>query len=104
MYLRLLSDSLENWTDELSEEALIEHALQCRHEMLNTFSGRGDTIYRLLGAEVAYDRALIKLCGALNIECDVGNFAFPNQERLRVEEALAKNGVDLAGLSRVRQL
>ncbi|HEY5110971.1 MAG TPA: hypothetical protein VII67_01430 [Acidimicrobiales bacterium] len=104
MYIRLLSDSLEHWTDELTKEALIEHALTCHDEMLETFSGRGDTIYRLLGAEVAYDRALIKLCEAFNIECDVVNFAFPNQERLRVERALATNGVDLGALARVQQL
>jgi hypothetical protein len=103
MYIRLLSDSLENWTDELTEEALIEHALTCRHEMLETFSGGGDTIYRLLGAEVAYDRSLIKLCEALNIDCELVNFAFPNQERRRVEVALAGRGVDLDALSRAQQ-
>jgi len=104
MYARLLSDSLEDWNEELTSEALIEHALTCRHEMLETPSAQRDTIYGLLGAEIAYDRALIKLCAALNIACVVMNFAFPKQERRRVETELAKSGINLAALSQSRQL
>ena len=101
MYVRLLSASLEDWTDELTIEELIDHVLACRNEMLETLSGERDTVYALLGAEVAYDRALIKLCAVLNIEGDVVSFTSPKQERHRVEAALAKCGVDLASLSRV---
>ena len=101
MYVRLLSDSLEDWTDQLTIEALIDHALTCRHEMLETLSGQRDTVYGLIGAEVAYDRALIKLCAVMNIDCEVVNFVFPRQERRRIEAVLATSGVDLAALSRL---
>ena len=101
MYVRLLSASLEDWTDELTIEELIDYVLACRHEMLETLSGQRDTVYGLLGAEVAYDRALIKLCAVLNIECDVVSFTSPKQERRRVEAVLATCGVDLASLSLV---
>jgi len=103
MYVKLLSDSLEDWTEELSPEELVDYALACRREIPETPSVQRDTVYGLLGAEVAYDRVLIKLCAAMNFECVVVNFAFPKQERRRVEAELAVRGVDLAVLSRTRQ-
>jgi hypothetical protein len=52
-----------------------------------------------LAAEIAYDRALIRMCEIHGIDVALTNFAYPKSERARIERMLALAGVDLAGLA-----
>ena len=63
MYVDMLSSALDTWVDELTGTPLIDYTLVCRADMLATRPHHGDTAYSLASAaEIAYDRALIKLC------------------------------------------
>lgn len=104
MYVDLLSSALEEWEDDLSGEALVDYAMTCRNEMLTTVPRRGKSAYVALAAEIAYDRALIKLCAAYGIDAVPADFAHPGDERAQLEQALADAGVDLAALARRRRL
>jgi hypothetical protein len=64
---------------------------------------QGHTALVALAAEVAYDRALIKLCEAHSIEVVDMNFLHPRQERARLEAALVAAGIDLACRGRGQQ-
>jgi hypothetical protein len=106
MYTHLLSSVFDDWVDALSGETLIDYALICRAETLGPLSqdARGSTsAYIALGAEVAYDRALIKLCVANGIEVSAEGFSHPAAERNRLERELASCGIDLADLARQRK-
>ncbi len=103
MYVDILSSALDDWTDELTGSALVDHVLACRAEMLNAGPRNGDTAYSSLAAEVTYDRALIKLCEMNYVAVTPGNFAFPRQERARLERELAAAGINLAALARRRR-
>lgn len=98
MYSDLLSSVFEDWVDELTGAALVDYALVCRVEMLTPRSTGSAS--DALAAEIAYDRALIKLCAARDIVVDVTAFARPRPERERLERALAAVGLDLVALSR----
>jgi len=99
MYVDLLSSALDTWIDELTGGALIDYALSCRAEMLRVGPHRGDTAYSSLAAEIAYDRALIKLCQTNEVPVTATSFAYPRDERARLEGELATAGVDLAALA-----
>ncbi len=103
MYVDILSSALSEWGDELSGNALVDHALCCRTEMLCVAPYHHDTAYSSLAAEIAYDRALFKLCEANGIPVAATSFAFPRQERARLESKLATTGIDLAVLARRRR-
>jgi hypothetical protein len=103
MYVDILSSALDSWVDELIGTALVDYALVCRAEMLGVGSHRGDTAYSSLATEIAYDRALIKLCETNNVAVEATSFAFPRQERARLEHELAVTGIDLAALARRRR-
>jgi hypothetical protein len=100
MYSDILSSALDDWEGEMTRTALVEYVLRCRAEMLDAGTQRGDTAYRSLARELAYDRALMKLCEASGVAVTVTNFASPHQERARLESELAKAGTDLVGLAR----
>lgn len=105
MYTHLLSSVFDDWVDALSGETLIDYALVCRAETLAPLShdAQGSTsAYIALGAEVAYDRALIKLCEANGIEVSADGFSHPAAERNRLERELATCGIDLADLAHRR--
>jgi hypothetical protein len=106
MYTHLLSSVFDEWVDALTGEALIDYALICRAETLGQLSqdARGRTsAYIALGAEVAYDRALIKLCVASGIEVSAEGFSHPAAERNRLERKLASCGINLAHLARQQE-
>jgi hypothetical protein len=103
MYADILSSALDTWVDELSGRALIDYALSCRAEALAVGPHRGDTAYSCLAAEIAYDRVLIKLCETNNVPVMAASFAYPREERARLEAELAIAGVDLAALGRRRE-
>ncbi|HVA53206.1 MAG TPA: hypothetical protein VNF05_06800 [Acidimicrobiales bacterium] len=104
MYADLLSDALENWDGELSAGALFDHVLECRIEMLSARPSTGDDAYLTLAKEIAYDRALIKLCATHGIEARAVDFAHPGEERSRLERALSNHGVNLTELAQRRPL
>lgn len=99
MYVELLATAMNEWVDEADHVDLVEHALTCRTNML-TASRRSENAYSALGAEVSYDRALVKLAQALHISTNLSNFSRPSEERRRLERALAEAGVDLGALAR----
>jgi len=103
MYVDILSCALDTWIEELTGSALIDHALSRRAEMLGVGPRRGDTAYSSLAAEIAYDRALIRLCEANDVPVMAASFAYPRDERARLEGELATAGVDLAALARRRR-
>jgi hypothetical protein len=103
MYVDILSSALDTWVDGLTGPALIDYALVCRAEMLAAGPHHGDTAYSTLSAEIAYDRALIKLCESNGVAVVATSFAFPRQERTRLERDLATAGIDLAELARQRR-
>lgn len=105
MYTHLLSSVLDDWVDAFTGDALVDYALVCRAEMLASpsrysNSSRDWSAYSALGAEIAYDRALIKLCAANGIEVSVKGFSHPAAERARLERQLAISGIDLMDLAR----
>jgi hypothetical protein len=103
MYVDILSSALDDWVDELTGPALVDYALCCRTELFEAGPHYGGAAYALLAVEIAYDRALIRLCSANDIAVIAAAFAFPGQERARLERELATIGIDLAELARHRQ-
>jgi hypothetical protein len=103
MYVDILSSALDTWVDELTGTALVDYALECRAEMLEVGANHGDTVYSSLAAEIAYDRALMKLCETLGMTVMVKRFANPRAERARLERELTVAGVDLPALGRRRR-
>jgi hypothetical protein len=103
MYAHILSSALNDWVDELTGDALVDYALVCRTEMRRPPQYQGETALIALAAEVAYDRALIKLCEAHGIGVVDLSFLHPRQERARLEAALVAAGIDLAGRDQGRQ-
>ena len=104
MYADLLTNALASWDGELSAEALFDHVLACRVAMLSATPSPGDEAYLTLAKEIAYDRALIKLCATHGIDARAVDFAHPGDERSRLERALTNHGVNLTELSRERPL
>jgi hypothetical protein len=102
MYADLLANALANWDGESSAGDLFDHVLECRIEMLSATPSPGDDAYLTLAKEIAYDRALIKLCATLGIDARAVDFAHPGEERSRLERALTDHGVNLTELSRKR--
>jgi hypothetical protein len=100
MYVDILSSAMDAWVEELTGDALIEYALVCRAQLLSSATRSGSMASRALASEIAYDRALIRLCETHEIEVAITNFAFPRSERARIERLLAVAGVDLAALAR----
>jgi hypothetical protein len=103
VYAHILSSALDDWVDELTGDALIDYALVCRDEMIKPGGRHGETALMALSAQVAYDRALLKLCEAHGIDIDNLSFAHPRQERARLEAALAAAGLDLDRRAQGRQ-
>ena len=99
MYVDLLSTILGDEIEAQTGEELLELALRCRFRMLHFGPPRGLTAYDALANEVAYDRALIRLCAANGIAVAPERFAHPRAERTRLERALVEAGVDLGGHS-----
>jgi len=100
MYTELLYSALDAWVDTPDQAVLIDHVLKCRNEMLIAIPHRDENAYSALAAEVSYDRALIKLCEANDIEASPANFTHPSEERRRLEKALAGAGINLTALAR----
>jgi hypothetical protein len=102
MYADLLSSALVGRLEQLSGDALVGYALICRANMLASGPCRGNSAYAALATEIAYDRALLKLCAANDIAVVAADFSHPVEERHRLEVELADAGLDLAALGRRR--
>jgi hypothetical protein len=100
MYVDILSSALDRWVDRLDDRDLVEYSLVCRAEMLKSGPHRGDSSYAVLSSEIAYDRSLIKLCELHHVQVTPTSFAYPKEERARLEHELADAGTDLAALAR----
>jgi hypothetical protein len=103
MYVDILSSALDGWVDRLEGPDLVEYSLVCRAEMLKSGPHRGDNSYAVLASEIAYDRALIKLCELHHVQVATTSFAYPKVERARLERELADAGTDLAALARLQR-
>ena len=98
MYVDILSSALDDWVTDLSGPELIEYAVLCRDELRALAppqSGSADSAYTALAAEIAYDRALIAICTEHGIYAHATTFAYPMEERKRIEALLVEEGVDL---------
>jgi hypothetical protein len=103
MYVALLLTALNDWDEDLSDDALVDYVLACRVEMLSALPRRGESTYSALASEIAYDRALIKLCEAHDLKVVAENFAHPREERAHLENELGAAGYDLNALARKRR-
>ncbi len=97
MYVELLTRALAEWPSEIRDDGLVEYARTCRREMVRTSSRRQKGAYAALAAEIAYDRALVKLCLAHDVPVAPDDFSHPEQERRTLERRLAERGLDLVG-------
>jgi hypothetical protein len=95
MYVDLLSTILGHEIEAQTGEELLELALRCRFRMLHSGPPRRLAAHDALANEVAYDRALIKLCVVNGIAVAPERFAQPRAEWTRLERALVEAGVDL---------
>jgi hypothetical protein len=103
MYVMLLRRSLDTWSGEPRDDELLDHVLARRHEILVGPARSRGRVDAALAVEVGYDRALFKLARTRGIETSIDDFAKPDDERRRLERALADLGVDLTNLARVRR-
>jgi hypothetical protein len=99
MYVEILSGALNAWSDDLVDDALVDHVLSCRAVLPDRDLGAGTWSDVALVAEVSYDRALITLAASRGIDVAPTNFMHPRIERERLEAALADVGVDLDELA-----
>jgi hypothetical protein len=95
MYVDILSSALDDWVSGLAGYELIEYALMCRDELRAVWPPAGGSAYTALAAEIAYDRALIALCTERGIDAHATSFAYPREERRRIEMVLKQSGLDL---------
>jgi hypothetical protein len=96
MYVELLSTALDDWANEMSRGALISHVRSCRDVMLNPGVYDGRSSFGLLAVEIAYDRALVRLCEECGIYVESSDFMYPHEARARLESELTLAGVDLS--------
>lgn len=103
MYVDVLSDAFRASDGALAGEALVDHAVTCRLNMLTARGGGKPTAYDRLAVEVAYDVSLIRLCDDLGVPTAAADFANPPAARARIERVLAETqGLDLRALARSR--
>jgi hypothetical protein len=98
MYVEVLLGALETWVADLSEDDLLDHVLACLLALPSSVHGADRAADAALAAEIAYDRALIKLAAANDIEVEAGRFLQPRAERHRLEMGLSRKGIDLKAL------
>ena len=95
MYLDVLAGSLGSWVDELTAPELVRYARACKEALESPGLYGVTTNAAILAAEIAYDRALIRLCQLHAISVDPRTFMFPASARVRIEAALRAVGVTL---------
>jgi len=98
MYVELLSGALESWVDELTNPQLVRYARTCRDALVHPGTYGAVSNAEVLVAEIAYDRALIRLCERHAVQVDTRAFLFPDIARAGIEAALRDAGVSLDGI------
>jgi len=98
MYVEVLSGALETWVADLGEDDLLDYVLACLVALPSPADKAARAADAALAAQVAYDRALMKLASAYEIEVEPGRYVQPAVERHRLEAALAGRGIDLRAL------
>ena len=81
----------------MTERDALEELLRCRArlgESAKTAAGP-DLVPVVLGLELSYDVALLRLALAAGVETDPGRFDRPTRERERLEAALRERGIGL---------
>lgn len=96
MYVEILSTAIAADDRHGDVPALIGRARQARVKLPEAGCSDPTSVYHAIAAEVAYDRALVQLCGKCGIETETACFASPTTERQRLERELALRGIDLA--------
>lgn len=87
-------------TERRSGERLLERAISCRAAALAARSGGTDDPLALLAAELAYDRALTRLCVEEGIELGGADAGSRGTSRRYLECELYRRGVDLHAAAR----
>src|SRR5579871_6787092 len=101
MYTDVLADAFRTSDNGLTGATLVEQVVDRRIQMLKAQARHSSSAYDLLALEVAYDVALIQLCGDVGVATNVADFANPLVERARVERVLrVSRGLDLSALTR----
>jgi hypothetical protein len=94
IYSDLLAVAFEDTHQQGDVAVLTRAAIMSRIAVNRTRSGQG-MVAEYLAAQLAYDRALIRLCLASGIATSPARFERPAIERQRLEDALAGIGVVL---------
>jgi hypothetical protein len=95
MYVQILGQALEIWSDDLTGDDLVEYAMVRRAALPEHDLGAGSWSAVSLATEVAYDCALINLAAEQGIDVSPRNFAHPRIARECLEGELAACGIDL---------
>ena len=99
IYADIVTNELFEWVEVSSGDRLVDYVLACRAAMFAARATAAEDPFGLLAAEIAYDRALIKLCAERDIEIGDAEFASPRTIRLWLEYQLYRAGVDLHALA-----
>jgi hypothetical protein len=101
MYVELLSAVIaEGKSPPSVDESLFDELTDCRDRLRRWKLGATGSTQEGLAYEVAYDSALVGLCAASGIDVDPRRFAHPQEERARLENALAESKLDLRAACR----
>ena len=103
MYVDVLSSALESWGPDVDQDDLLDHVLACLLALPPSSPAGRQSANAMLAAEIAYDRALIKLAAAYGIDVAAGRFSRPRAERDRLERELVARGIDLRALVAFRR-
>jgi hypothetical protein len=95
MYVQILGQALEAWSDDLTGEELLELVVVRRAALPARDLGAGTWSAVTLATEVAYDCALINLAAEWGVDVSPRNFVHPRITRECLEGELAARGVDL---------
>jgi hypothetical protein len=103
MYTQLLESALDQVQQtevQLSAGDAIAELLRSRGTLRRSRSSDDGSGWALgaVADQLAYDIALISLARCLAIECDLGAFGRTQDERSRLEQALAARGIHLDDL------
>jgi hypothetical protein len=94
MYSQILTEAIGRDEDSsMSLEALKQVVEHHHTKVLEDRKFGCESAEIQLANEVAYDRALIRLCVAIGIETNPDLFSYPRAERERLEQNLADAGL-----------
>jgi hypothetical protein len=99
MYVDLLTRALGNdETEARSADLLLADVVSSRARLRAAKGDPATSAAESLARELAYDGALIRLCGAMAVAAIPAWYLNPGSERARLERELVDRGVALAGV------